>query len=292
MVANQPAPAKGADVTQLVTLDEVQFSYPNGRPALDRLSLQVGVGEVVAVIGPSGCGKSTVLALINGSLSPTRGQVLWSVDTKTPGGGRRLVTQVFQADTVLPWLTVEQNVGFGLQFDRTTSKAERRRRVADLLKMGGLHGAAHLYPYQLSGGMRRRVAFLTAVAPYPKVLLLDEPFSSLDEPSRVNIHANVLSVVHNLGMSVILVTHDLAEAITLADTVYVLSRGPGRVVAKRPIPFGSDRDVFAVRSDDAYQAIYAQLWKELSAESKGDSGSGQSAEQALEVAATTVAEAK
>jgi len=166
MVANQPAPAEGADVTQLVTLDEVQFSYPNGRPALDRLSLQVGVGDVVAVIGPSGCGKSTVLALINGSLSPTRGA--------GPVVGRHEDPRRRPASSdagpskpipCLPWLTVEQNVGFGLQFDRTTSKAERHRRVADLLKMGGLHGAAHLYPYQLSGGMRRRVAFLTAVAP-------------------------------------------------------------------------------------------------------------------------------
>ena len=147
-------------------------------------------------------------------------------------------------------------------------------RLRDLV---GLTEFRRAYPYQLSGGMRRRVAFLSGVAPMPQVILLDEPFSALDEPTRVNIHEEVMRIVAELGMAVVLVTHDLSEAISLSDRVCILTKRPAQVAKIVDIPFGKDRDVRALRETNEYQDIYKTLWHELNvqiADAQADADAG------------------
>lgn len=250
--------------TWTLRLNNVSYSYPNGTMALDGVSLEIERGEIISIIGPSGSGKSTLLAAIAGLLAPSRGEVLWNdaAGARSDRLVQRRLTLVFQKDTLLPWLTVSKNVAFGLRYLRLDRKT-KQERVERLLELAGLQDASSLYPYQLSGGMRRRVAFLSGVAPFPQVLLLDEPFSALDEPSRLGIHRDVLAIAHDLGMTMILVTHDLGEAISLADRVYILSRRPARVTAVHSVPFGHDRDVFTLRETVEYQSLYRSLWHDL-----------------------------
>jgi ABC-type nitrate/sulfonate/bicarbonate transport system ATPase subunit len=193
--------------------------------------------------------------------------VTWNADElgDIDGGSRRKLTIVFQKDTVLPWLTVAQNVAFGLRYLKL-GKLEKRSRVERLIQLGGLWEFRDAHPYQLSGGMRRRVAFLAGVAPFPKVLLLDEPFSALDEPTRLSIHADVLAIVREFEMTVVLVTHDLGEAISLGDQVHVLTKRPSHVAASHSVPFGLERDVLALRETAEYHDLYRAVWHDLRAQ--------------------------
>jgi ABC-type nitrate/sulfonate/bicarbonate transport system ATPase subunit len=170
---------------------------------------------------------------------------------------------VFQKDTLLPWLTVAQNVALYFKF-HPAPRAEVQQRVEWLLELAGLDGFERAYPYQLSGGMRRRVAFLAAVAPLPSLLLLDEPFSSLDEPTRVAIHQDVYAIVRRLGMTAVIVTHDLAEAISLCDEVVILTRRPGSVAVRHQVPFGNDRNMLELRQSTEFLALYGRVWHDLS----------------------------
>lgn len=250
----------------LLSLDAVSYRYPDGTAALDRWSLDLHPGEIVAVIGPSGCGKSTLLALIAGFLAPTSGRVTRAEEVRSAGRGsadKPGIGMVFQKDTVFPWMTVDQNVGFALR-QQKLPRAATASRVDKLLELAGLSDARRKYPYQLSGGMRRRVAFLTAMAPSPSLLLLDEPFSALDEPTRVRLHRDVLRILYGEGTTVVLITHDLAEAITLSDRVVICSPRPARVVCEHRFDFARrEHDVVALRQDRRYQESYGILWKEL-----------------------------
>jgi ABC-type nitrate/sulfonate/bicarbonate transport system ATPase subunit len=169
---------------------------------------------------------------------------------------------VFQRDTVLPWRTVEQNISLGLDF-LSISKAEKEERISSLLRLVRMEDFRKAYPNQLSGGMRRRVALLTGVAPLPHLLMLDEPFAALDEPTRVGVHEDLLDVIYRLGLAVILVTHDLAEAITLADRVIVTTKRPAAVARVLETKLGRSRDVRKVRETPEYQRLYAETWHEL-----------------------------
>ena len=242
------------------TFRGVGFRYPTGTEALAGLDLDIRASEVTGIVGPSGCGKSTTLALLAGLARPTTGTV--GVAPSTRGG--HPLTMVFQQDTLLPWLTVEQNVGLYFRF--RGGRKEAAEEIGALLKMIGLDGFAHAYPKQLSGGMRRRAAFLAGIAPKPNMLLLDEPFSSVDEPSRVRIHQEVLAIVNRFKTTTILVTHDLAEAITLSNRVAIFSARPGKVVAIHEIPFGENRNVLELRNSREFLDLYGQLWHELSAQ--------------------------
>lgn len=257
---SEPEPAE----PYCARVENVDFSYPNGVLALRGLTLDLPEAQITAVIGPSGCGKSTLLRLVGGLAQPDSG--LLDVPVRHSPVAVP-ISMVFQTDTLLPWMTVEQNVSLGFKLGRRSRRARLdRARVERLLEMVGLSDFAKAYPYQLSGGMRRRVAFLTAVAPESRLLLLDEPFSALDEPTRVAIHQDVLRIVRDFGMSVVLVTHDLAEAITLSDQVAILSSRPAHVAKLHMIPFGRDRNVFELRQHSDYQALYGQLWNDLSQE--------------------------
>ena len=238
----------------------VGFSYPGGVEALKDVSLGIRRATSVGIVGPSGCGKSTLLSLLAHQNVPTSGEI-W---VAPPSASRHPLAMVFQKDTLLPWLTVNDNIKLHYRFRKSEGKAGVDGHVRDLIQMAGLAGFEKAFPYQLSGGMRRRVAFLTGVASRSEILLLDEPFSSLDEPTRVAIHQDVLRIVGQLETTVVLVTHDLAEAITLCDEVVILTKRPGSIATTHDVPFGDHRSALELRKSAEFLELYGELWDALS----------------------------
>jgi NitT/TauT family transport system ATP-binding protein len=270
-VTSPASPAAKKPNLPRIALEDIAFAYDDKAPVIDGLSLDIGAGETIGIVGPSGCGKSTLLALIAGLQKPSGGQL----STRLEGNQRHPLSMVFQKDTLLPWLTVASNVLFFSRLGKGRRSAAHRtrastsgldERVQELLAVGGLSDCADAYPYQLSGGMRRRVAFLAAVAPDPQILLLDEPFSSVDEPTRIGIHQDAYRITRMMEMTTVLVTHDLAEAITLCDRVVILSRRPSAVAKEYVIPFGESRQMLKIRETDEYLALYKSLWHDLGAQ--------------------------
>jgi NitT/TauT family transport system ATP-binding protein len=256
--ANKPVDSEPQIKPPAIVVKDLTFTYPTGTTALDGISLTVRQGERLAVVGPSGCGKSTLLYLLAGLYRPTSGQVMVTVNERR----RSPVTVVFQGDTLLPWMTAEENIKLFAKFQKHPS--DLQERVDSLLKMTGMSSFAKSYPYQLSGGMRRRVAFLAAVAPQPEILLLDEPFSSVDEPTRVAIHQEVLRITERLNTTVVLVTHDLAEAATLSDVIVILSRRPAQIFSRHSVNFGRERNVLQLRQSPEFLKLNGALWHDLS----------------------------
>lgn len=252
---------RGGGTEPMLDIQHVSYRYPGGIHAIGDLSLSLAPGEIVSIVGPSGCGKSTFLRLICGLRDPTSG----IIGRNFGKGDRHGCSMVFQEDTLLPWLRVKDNVGLYYRFNRKSDESAQKH-IAELLGMVGLGQFANYYPYQLSGGMRRRVAMLTAVAPLPDMLLLDEPFSALDEPTRIEVHQDLHGLIRRLGISALLVTHDLAEAITLSDRVLILSRPPSVVVEEVHVPFGRDRDMANLRDDPRFLEAYGHVWHTLKAQ--------------------------
>lgn len=248
------------------TFSHVGLQYLNGTVALEDVTFAIASERITSIVGPSGCGKSTALRLLAGLEHPTAGSVSRSIETSD---GRHDVAMVFQENTLLPWLTVQENVGLYQRFHPPPYREVARREVSELLRLVGLEGFAGAYPKQLSGGMLRRTAFLAGVAAHPQVLLLDEPFSAVDEPTRVTIHQEVLRIVRQLRMTTVLVTHDIAEALSLSDFLIMLSARPGRVVKVYEVPFGAERDVFELRGRRAFLDLYGEVWEDLSREIGG-----------------------
>ncbi len=246
----------------LLSMSDVVYSYPSGVQALGGVNLELNKGEVLSIVGPSGCGKSTILSLIAGLAAPTGGDMRWNDDEAQQQAHRRNLAMVFQRDTLFPWRTVEKNIQFGMSCVGVP-RDEQRDRTAELLKLGNLEGFGKSFPRELSGGMRRRVALLTGLAVEPSVLLLDEPFSALDEPTRVELSGDVTRLAYEAGVSVILVTHDLGEAISISDRILVMTNRPARVRVDVKTSFGHDRDVIAVRESAEYSELYSTLWREL-----------------------------
>lgn len=256
--AGPAASAGGA----LLNVDKVSFAYPGGTQVLDNMSIAVPPGSITGVVGPSGCGKSTLLALLAGLLQPGSGRIAWSRDEAQPA--RHPLTMMFQKDTLLPWLTVEDNIGLHFRVSNSRlGKSEQKARIAELVHLAGLDGAERKFPYQLSGGMRRRTAFLASVAPHPRTLLLDEPFSALDEPTRIGIHQDIFNIVKREGITVLLITHDLGEAISLSDQVMVLTSQPATVFKRFDIPFGAERNFLGMREHPGFLELYGQVWEQL-----------------------------
>ena len=228
--------------------------FPGGRrrpevTAVDGIDLTVRAGELVCIVGASGCGKSTLLNIVGGLEEPTEGVV--TVDGHRvvgPGPDRGMI---FQGYSLFPWRTVAQNVAFGLE-ELGWSRERRRERVAELLETMGLAPWAERIPRELSGGMRQRVAIARALAPEPDVLLLDEPFGALDAQTKRVMQDNLLDVWRRTGATILMVTHDVEEAVYLASRVYVLTSHPGRVAAEMPVPFGPDDRVPALKRETAF----------------------------------------
>ncbi len=219
-------------------------------------------GSFTALVGPSGCGKSTVLNMVAGLLKPTEGTV--SFEGRPVDGPNTRVGYMTQKDTLLPWRTVADNVGIAYELRcRRDARAEKATRVAEILEKVGLKGFEQHYPAELSGGMRKRAALARMLIYRPTTLLLDEPFGALDAQLRLIMQKELLDLVASTGMSVVLVTHDLEEAVSLANRVVVFSSRPGRIRAVRDIPIARPRDPATLRFTDEFRDHCAALWEEL-----------------------------
>ncbi|HLN65146.1 MAG TPA: ABC transporter ATP-binding protein [Symbiobacteriaceae bacterium] len=230
--------------------------------ALAGLDLAVAPGEFAAVVGPSGCGKSTILSLIAGVLRPTAGEVL--VDGRPVAGPSRRVGYMLQRDHLFDWRTVEENCLVGPEVQGLDLRAARER-VARLLEQTGLLPFRHAYPDQLSGGMRQRVALVRTLAIDPAILLLDEPFSALDFQTRLKLADEVAAILRAQGKTAVLVTHDIPEAITMADRVLVLTGRPARVRSEHLVRYaGPQRPTpFAAREAPEFSRYFQRIWEEL-----------------------------
>jgi NitT/TauT family transport system ATP-binding protein len=238
-----------------------QFSLREGtRPVLDTVDLTIRSGEFVSIVGPSGCGKSTLLSIIAGLSPATDGRVLVrgaEHSSLVPGIGF-----AFQRDALLPWRTALQNVALPLRF-RGVAKAEAQDRAQDWLSRVGLATHGRKYPHQLSGGMRKRVAIATMLAYDPDLVLLDEPFSALDVQTRSALENTLLGLFAQSSRTVVMITHDLEEAIAMSDRVVVMSAGPGRIVAEHTIDLPSPRDVFEAKGNPRSAELYSTIWDDL-----------------------------
>ncbi len=230
-----------------IVLDRVAQTYVDRRghalQALDRITLTAADEEFVALLGPSGCGKSTLLNIVAGLLPPSEGEVFFEGLPVPPS--RPTTAMVFQEFALFPWRTVQGNVEFGLE-EIGVAAAERRRRARAYLELTGLTGFEAKYPHQLSGGMRQRVGIARALAVDPVVLLMDEPFSALDAQTRQLMQEELLGIWERTRKTILYVTHNIQEAVYMADRVVVLSRRPGRVLAEVPVALGRPR----VEADD------------------------------------------
>ena len=211
-------------------------------PALDDISLDVQDGEFVCLVGPSGCGKSTLLNVMGGFLSPTSGSV--SIDGEQVHGPDPRRILVFQERGVFPWLTVEGNIGFGLA---NLSDSERRQRIAHYVQMVRLQGFEHTYPSDLSGGMKQRLQVARALAVNPDILYLDEPFGALDSVTRPIMRGELLRIWQTERRTIIFVTHDIDEAVQLADRVVVLTSRPAKIKDILPIDIAHPRSLSSAR---------------------------------------------
>lgn len=232
--------------------------------ALDDISLEVEAGEFVCLVGPSGCGKSTLLDVVAGLTRPDRGEVL-ADDQPVMGPGRhRLV--MFQESALFPWLTALGNVLFGLKLVPELGRRERRDIALAHLRLVGLERFALANVHELSGGMKQRVAFARALAPDPRVLLMDEPLSALDALTREQLYADIQFIWQTKGKTIILVTHDVREAVCLGDRVVLLSPSPGRVREEIPIRLHRPRDINSVEVAEVASRVTAKLRNYLTTE--------------------------
>ncbi len=238
------------------------FLTPTGQAytAIRDINLTVAPGEFIAVVGPTGCGKSTTLSLISGLERPSEGSV--QVMGKPVQGIDPHVGYVFQADAVFPWKSVLNNVATGPLF-RGIRKAEAYEQARDWIARVGLSGFENHYPHQLSGGMRKRVALAQTFINEPQILLMDEPFSALDVQTRTMMEDELLNMWSSISASVIFVTHDLEEAISLADRVCVLTSGPGTVKGIYTINLPRPRNVTEIRFDPRFVQLYHEIWEDL-----------------------------
>jgi NitT/TauT family transport system ATP-binding protein len=239
-----------------------RFLTPSGSvfTALRDLDMTVQPGEFCAVVGPTGCGKSTTLALISGLEPPSEGEVKVLGEPVTGIGEG--IGYVFQADAVFPWKTVLGNVAAGPRY-RGASDRDARERARDWISRVGLTGFEDRYPYQLSGGMRKRVALAQSLINGPQILLMDEPFSALDVQTRSLMENELLGLWTASKASVVFVTHDLEEAISLSDRVFVITAGPGTVKSNYKVDLPRPRNVAEIRFEPRFGEIYQEIWNDL-----------------------------
>jgi NitT/TauT family transport system ATP-binding protein len=257
---NPPAGA-AAPAPVLVAENLVKrFATPDGPlTAVENVSFSIRQSEFVSVIGPSGCGKSTVFNIAGGLISDYEGRV--AVDGEPIRGPHKSIGMVFQEESAFPWRTVIENVGFPLEIIGV-AKAERHERARRFINLVGLTGFENRYPAELSGGMRQRVAIARTLAFEPKILLMDEPFASLDEQTRLLLGDKVLQIQQELNQTCLLITHNLTEAVQLSDRIIVMTYRPGRVKRIVDIDLPRPRTSEVVGSD-AFGRYVAQIWTDL-----------------------------
>jgi NitT/TauT family transport system ATP-binding protein len=228
--------------------------------AIQNVSFEVNEGEFVALVGPSGCGKTTTLNVLSGITDLTSGRAL--IRGGPPSGARFDIGYVFQQDTVLPWKRVTDNIATGLVI-RSVPKAERQRRALEQVNRVGLQGFESAYPFELSGGMRKRVALATALVYDPSILLMDEPFGALDAQTRLILQDELLRIWEADRKTVLFVTHDIGEAISLADRVIVMTARPARVKTQHMIDLPRPRSAADARVHPRFDELYSAIWEDL-----------------------------
>ena len=247
-----------------LSVENINLTYqtPEGETqAVKDVSFTVREGEFISIAGPSGCGKSSLLSCIAGVTLPTKGRIMLE--------GRRIndisndVGYMLQSDNLMPWRNIYKNAVLGLEIQKKLTD-ENISYVRELLKKYGLWEFRNSYPASLSGGMRQRVALIRTLAVRPRLLLLDEAFSALDYQTRVNVSRDVYNILRNEKQTMIMVTHDIPEAVSMSDRVIVLSQRPAVIAKIVDIPFGTQRDTVAVRNTQQYRDCYDIVWKEMS----------------------------
>ena len=258
---------------KLLELNDVTVSFqsPDGSrmTALRDMSLSVEQGELVALVGPSGCGKSTALNVLAGQVRPVSGQVRLAGEPVK--GVSPSVGYISQADTLLPWRPVLDNVALAMEL-RGVEKRERREAARGLMARMGLSGFEDNYPRELSGGMKKRAAIARVLAVDPAILMMDEPFGPLDALTKEKLQDEILALWESTGCTILYVTHDLTEAITLADRVVLMSARPGRVVREYPIDLPRPRRVMDVKFSPRFVELERAIWQDLQGELHREEG--------------------
>ncbi len=264
-----PLAAGGLTPTEVPELrfDSVSHRFATTRresvPALDGIDLRIEPRSFVSVVGPSGCGKSTLLRMASGLLQPTEGSV-WIGDSRVTGI-RSDVGFVTQDSNLYPWLTLRGNVEFPLQV-RGVEPAKRAELVDRYIAMVGLEGFGDHYPHQLSGGMQKRASIIRTLVYDPQVILMDEPFGAVDAQTRMRLQAELLKLWDATEKTVLFITHDLAEAVTLSDYVVIMSRRPGRIKGVFHIDLPRPRDVYDMQATPGFADMYNTIWQEFRSE--------------------------
>lgn len=267
-VAYQGFGAEVSDTQVVINFDQVEKMFPTKTEpviALRDVDFSVRKNEFVTIIGPSGCGKSTLLRMLSGIVYPTSGQVIcndkavWELNTD--------VGFVTQDSNLFPWMTLIENVEFPLAARGITS-VERRRRAADLIDLVGLKGFEERYPFELSGGMQKRASLIRTIIYNPSIILMDEPYGPLDAQTRLLLQHELLNMWADNRMTIVFVTHDLMESITLSDRVVVMTRRPGTVKAIIDVPLERPRNVFEIHEQEGFRETYQLLWGLMQTELK------------------------
>jgi len=272
-MSSQINPADGAPAGNYLAIDNLGKRFAaHGNFAFRDISFSVRKGEFAALIGPSGCGKSTLLHIASGLSRPTTGTVRLKGDLIT--GPRPDMMYVFQQYTksIFPWKTVLENVLLGVKYSDASDRSALKKFCLQQLDLVGLGQYADFYPYQLSGGMQQRVAIARALARRPDILFMDEPFSALDAMMRVDLQDLLLRLWQELGLTIVFVTHDLDEALYLAQRVIVLGRSPGHIADIVEVPIGYPRDQVQTRSEPKYLELRERLFQLMLAQSRDAQG--------------------
>lgn len=245
-----------------IIFDRVSITFNGSLLVVDDVSLRVAAGEFVSIVGPSGCGKTTLLNLAAGLLPAdvARGEVL--VGSRSPLRGNRDIAYMLARDALSPWRTALGNAELGCEI-RGVPARERRDRARSLLETVGLKGFEDAYPKALSQGMRQRVALARTFGLDSPILLMDEPFGALDAQTKLQLEDVLLGLWQQHRRTVVFITHDLSEAVSMSDRVVVMTRRPGRIIADMKIPLGRPRSVRALQKDPAYHRLYAEVWTKL-----------------------------
>lgn len=250
---------------KLTNVSYTYYTTTGETKALDLLSFSVKKGEFIAIVGPSGCGKSTLLNMIAGLITPTTGQIL--LENKPLSEFYEPIGYMLQRDQLLEWRTIYRNLTLGLEIQKRVTR-ENLERIDKLLKAYGLYDFKDAYPRQLSGGMRQRAALIRTLALSPRILLLDEPFSALDYQTRLNVSDDIGTIIRQRGITAILVTHDLSEAISMADRVIVLSGRPAHIKKIVPIQLTTPepKTPASARNAKEFPEYFNLIWKEINNE--------------------------
>jgi NitT/TauT family transport system ATP-binding protein len=254
-------------MTDFLAVDALEKRFAShGRAAFRDVSFSVKQGDFVALIGPSGCGKSTLLHIMSGLSQPTAGRVkLRGEPVLSPRPDMMFVFQQY-TKSIFPWKTVLDNVLLGVKYRARSSRAELEKLCLEHLELVGLGRYPHYYPYQLSGGMQQRVAIARALARRPSILLMDEPFSALDAMMRVELQDLLLKLWSDLKLTILFVTHDLDEALYLAQRVILFSASPGTVADDVTVPLAYPRQQIETRSDPTYLQLRERLYRNMVAQ--------------------------